>query len=138
MTEYKVVDIKDNLFESIAKEIEIICKENNINYKKQEYRVLFTNEKILHKHNDLKFTSGIKKYLCFYGKSYLNKTSKISESIYLQNEIVSIEPETNSILIISGGIDNSTVVEKDEELTYFYVAPTYLLGLQDPKLWQIL
>lgn len=138
MTYYKLVEIKDSLLESIAKEIESICKENNINYKKQEYRILFCNEKVLYKNNGIRFTSGIKKYLCFYGKTYLNKTGKITESIDLENEIVNLDPESNDALIIFGGVDNSTLVEKDEELLHFYVAPTHLLGLQDPKLWQIL
>jgi hypothetical protein len=116
--------------------VQDICKENKINYQKQEYRILFSNEKILVKNKDIKFTSGAKKSLSFYGKIYLNKKGKIIESIYLKDNLLQLEPKPNSLLVMCEGIDNSTLVENDEILTHFYVAPEALTRLQDPTLWQ--
>ena len=138
MTYYTLSTVKDDAHKSINILIQDICKINNINYNKQKYKILFSNEKIYFKNNDIKFTSGSKKYLCFYGKIYLNKKNKIIETIYLDNDLIKIEPEINNILIISGGTDNSTVLECDEELLHFYVAPSSLLEMQDPKTWQTL
>lgn len=138
MTNYVLSTIEGDTSKSINILIQEICKTNNINYNKQKYKILFSNEKIYFKNNDVKFTSGLKKYLCFYGKIYLNKKSKIIETIYLDNDLFKIEPEINNILIISGGINNSTIVEHDEELLYFYIAPSFFLEMQDPKTWQTL
>jgi hypothetical protein len=90
------------------------------------------------KNNDLKFTSGSKDILSFYGKIYLNKKGKLIENIFLDDNTVQIEPKETDMIIISGGVDNSTVVEIDQELLYFYVAPSYLLEAQQPNLWQSL
>lgn len=136
MTEYKIANIEDSIHKTINLIVQDICKENKINYQKQEYRVLFSNEKILVKNKDIKFTSGAKKSLSFYGKIYLNKKGKIIESIYLKDNIVQLEPKTKSLLIMCEGINNSTLVENDEILTYFYVAPQAFIKLQDPTLWQ--
>lgn len=138
MIEYRLFKIQDNINNTINLLVQDICKENKINYQKQEYKILFSNEKILVKHNDIKFTSGSKKSLSFYGKTYLSKKSKIVENVYLKDNIVKFEPEKDSLLIMCEGIDNSTFVENDEDLTYFYVAPKALIKLQDPTLWQSL
>jgi hypothetical protein len=113
-----------------------MCKENKINCERQEYKVLVSKETLFVKNNNVRFTSGSKKYLCFYGRSYLNKNGKITETIYLKDNLVTLNPDSNELLLISGGIDNSTVVDDDETLLHFYVAPSSLLGLQDPALWQ--
>jgi hypothetical protein len=138
MIDYNVVNIEENAFSSVVDQVKFMCKNNNINYQKQQYKVLFSNEKIFYKNNNVKFTSGLKKYLCFYGKIYLNKKEKIIENIHLSNDLVTIIPDSNTLLIVSGGIDNSTIVVNDEEIMNFYVAPRHLLELQDPKLWQFL
>jgi len=138
MTAYKLFIIEDSLNKTIKKITEEMCKENKINYKNQEYKVLFSNEKILFKNNDIRFTSGSKKTLSFYGKIYLNKKETIVETIHLENNLVKIKPENNNCLIVCGGIDNSTVVEHDEELLYFYIAPKHMLEMHDPKTWQTL
>jgi hypothetical protein len=136
MIQYKISDISDSVHNTINLMVQDICKENKINYQKQEYRILFSNEKILVKNKDIKFTSGAKKSLSFYGKIYLNKKGKIIESIYLKDNLLQLEPKPNSLLIMCEGIDNSTLVENDEILTHFYVAPEALTRLQDPTLWQ--
>jgi hypothetical protein len=136
MIYYKLVDIKDNINNTINFLVQDICKENNINYEKQDYKVLFSNEEILVKNNDIKFTSGSKKSLSFYGKIYSNKKGKIIESIYLKDEIVYLEPNSNSLLIIYDSTNNSSTVDNDESLLHFYVAPAILLKMQDPILWQ--
>jgi hypothetical protein len=136
MISYNVSNINENILNSIIHQVKFMCKENNINYEKQKYNLLFSNEKVFYKNNDVKFTSGMKKYLCFYGKIYLNKKEIIVEKIHSENDLFVFTPESNDILIISGGIDNSTIVKDDEELLHFYVAPSHLLELQDPKLWQ--
>jgi hypothetical protein len=138
MIHYKIVDIKDNINSIINLLVEDICKENKINYQKQKYKVLFSNEKILVKDNDIKFTSGLKNSLSFYGKVYSNKKGRVVESIYLKDEIVHIEPNHSSLLIMYEGIPNSTKVDSDEDLLHFYVAPEILLKMQDPLLWQTL
>jgi hypothetical protein len=138
MIHYILSDIKDNINNTINLLVQDICKENKINYEKQNYKVLFSNEKLLVKNNDIKFTSGSKKSLSFYGKVYSNKKGKIIESIYLNDQIVFLEPNNSSLLIMYDGINNSTTVESDEELLHFYVAPEILLKMQDPVLWQTL
>jgi hypothetical protein len=138
MIDYRFFKIQDNINKTINLIVKDICKENKINYQKQEYKILFSNEKILFKNNDIKFTSGSKKSLSFYGKTYLNKKGKIIESIYLKDSLVQFEPENNSLLIMCEGVDNSTMVENDEYLTHFYVAPEALTSLHDPILWQYL
>jgi hypothetical protein len=99
---------------------------------------LLSNEKLFAKNNNVKFTSGSKKYLCFYGKAYLDNKGSIVENIHLPDGLVTIKPQNNSLLIMCGGIENSTVVENTEELLHFYVAPSHMLELQDPKLWRFL
>lgn len=136
--DYYISKISNNLHNSIKEIIETMCKENNINYLKQEYHILFSNEKIFYKNNDVKFTSGSKKYLSFYGKIYLRKKSNIIENIYLQNDVFSFEPRNDEILVISGGINNSTFLENDEDLLHFYVASKNRIGMHDPKTWQSL
>lgn len=136
MIQYKISDISDSVHNTINLMVQDICKENKINYQKQEYRILFSNEKILVKNKDIKFTSGAKKSLSFYGKIYLNKKGKIIESIYLKDNLLQLEPKPNSLLIMCEGIDNSTLVENDEILTHFYVAPEAFTRGQDPTLWQ--
>lgn len=135
---YIVDNIETSVELSINKLVKKMCKENNINYEKQDYKVLFSNEKILYKHNGVKFTSGFNKSLSFYGKIYTNKKNTIIENIYIKDQFVVVEPNSKNILIMSEGVDNSTFVKDDEELLYFYVAPSYLLGLQDLALWQTL
>ena len=123
MTKYIISDVGNNVNVTIKTLVKSMCKENKINYEKQKYNVLFSNEKMFIKNNDLKFTSGSKDILSFYGKVYLNKNGKLVENIFLDDNTVQIEPKETDIIIISGGVDNSTVVEIDQELLYFYVAP---------------
>jgi hypothetical protein len=113
-----------------------MCKENNINYAKQDYKVLFSNETMLTSQNDVRFTSGSKKSLSFYGKTYLNKKGNVIENIFVKDDVIQLEPKETDLIIISGGVDNSTVIELDQELLYFYVAPAHLLQFQNAKLWQ--
>jgi hypothetical protein len=138
MIHYSLSDIKDNINNTINLLVQDICKENKINHEKQNYKILFSNEKILVKNNDIKFTSGVKKSLSFYGKVYLNKKGKIIESIYLEDKTIYLEPNDSSLLIMYDGVNNSTKVDIDEDLLHFYVAPSILLGMQDPLLWQTL
>ena len=138
MKEYILDKIQEPINEQIKKIVESMCKENKINYNKQEYRILFSNDKILFKNNSIKFTSGSKKYLSFYGKIYSDKKEKIVETIYFNNDLVNLEMQKDDLLVILGGIKNSTVVGQDEELSHFYVAPSYMLDMHDPKIWQIL
>jgi hypothetical protein len=136
MIDYILFDVKDKIDSTIKTLIKDMCKENKINYVKQEYKILFSNEKMLLENNEVKFTSGSKKDLSFYGKVYSNKKDKIIENIFLKDETVKLEPKETDIIIIFGGIDNSTVVETDQELLYFYIAPSHLLEAQKPDLWQ--
>jgi hypothetical protein len=136
MTHYKLVKIEDSIKETITFIVQDICKENKINYEKQDYRVLFSNEKILVKNNDVKFTSGSKNSLSFYGKIYSNKRGRVIESIYLKDDAINLEPNNNSLLIVCEGIKNSTTVDDDQDLLHFYVAPANLTIMQDPSLWQ--
>lgn len=138
MKEYLLVDLNNEVDIVIKKITQVICKENSINYEKQEYKILFSSEDVFLKNNDVRFTSGLRKYLSFYGKVYLNKRGRIIENIHLQNNIVTIEPNQESLLILSGGIDNSTFVENDENLLHFYIAPNSMLGLQNQDLWKSL
>jgi hypothetical protein len=138
MIDYIFDNIGDDLSGLIKTLAQTICKENNINYNKQNYKVLLSNEKLFAKNNNVKFTSGSKKYLCFYGKAYLDNKGSIVENIHLPDGLVTIKPQNNSLLIMCGGIENSTVVENTEELLHFYVAPSHMLELQDPKLWRFL
>jgi uncharacterized HAD superfamily protein len=131
-----VSDIEKDLNSTIKELVEYMCKENKINYKKQEYKLLFSNEKMLFENNNMKFTSGSKSDLSFYGKVYLNKNGKVVESIYLDGNVIEVEPKDTELIIMYGGTKNSTTVEVDQELPYFYVAPVYLLEMQDLKLWQ--
>jgi hypothetical protein len=133
---YSIFNPDTNLIESITITLKAMCKENKINYEKQGYKILFSNEILFAKNNGVRFTSGSKKYLCFYGRSYSDKKGNISETIYLKDAPVTFNPENDRALLISGGIDNSTIVDNDENLLHFYIAPSSLLGLQDPDLWQ--
>jgi hypothetical protein len=133
---YSIFNPDTNLIESITTTLKDMCKENKINYEKQGYKILFSNEILFSKNNGIRFTSGSKKYLCFYGRSYSDKKGNISETIYLKDAPVTFNPENDRALLISGGIDNSTIVDNDESLLHFYIAPSSLLGLQDPGLWQ--
>jgi hypothetical protein len=133
---YIVFNQETDTISSISTAVRAMCKENKINCERQEYKVLVSKETLFVKNNNVRFTSGSKKYLCFYGRSYLNKNGKITETIYLKDNLVTLNPDSNELLLISGGIDNSTVVDDDETLLHFYVAPSSLLGLQDPALWQ--
>lgn len=136
MIEYIISNAESDVNSTIKTVVKNICKENKINYKKQEYSILFANEQMFLKNNDLKFTSGSKNILSFYGKVYLNKKGKLIENIFLPNKIVKLEPKETDLIVICGGVDNSTVVEIDQELLYFYIAPSSLLKLQQPNLWQ--
>lgn len=133
---YAFTEIENTEIESIQKVLRFLCKENKINQERQKYKILITKEKILPKHNDVLFTSGSKKYLSFYGKIYLNKNSKIFETVYIDNSSVVIEPSINSLLIILGGVNNSTSVQEEEEVLSFYIAPERMLDLQDPEIWK--
>jgi len=136
MIEYSISKIKGSHTESINTLLEYMCEENKINKKSQDYKILFSNEKVFKKHNDILFTSGSKKYLSFYGKIYLNKKNKIVETIYLDNESIAFEVFNDTILIIFGGVSNSTSVEDEENVLYFYIAPKTMLELQEPGKWQ--
>jgi hypothetical protein len=138
MTDYILFDIQDNINITIKTSIKSMCKEKKINYIKQDYKILFSSEKNLITNNEVKFTSGSKDNLSFYGKVYLNKKGKIIENIFLKDYVVKLEPKENQIVIISGGLDNSTFVEIDQELLYFYIAPNNLLEAQKPNSWQSL
>lgn len=138
MIGYILSNITDDINNTIKLLIQDICKENKINYEKQEYKILFSNEKVFAKNNDIKFISGSKKSLSFHGKIYSNKNGKIIENIYLKDEVVQLEPDQNSLLVIYEETKNSTVVENDEDLLHFYIAPAVLLKMQDPNLWQTL
>ena len=133
---YNLIKVEDNIDKLINNLVKNMCKLNNINYDKQEYKILFSNEIDYFKNNDIKFTSGSKKYLCFYGKIYSNKKEKIIETLYMEDSLIKIEPKNDNILIMSGGIIHSTVVEHDEKIVYFYVAPSHLLEMHNPELWK--
>lgn len=136
MMEYSVLKIENSNIESITTLLEYMCKENKINQKSQDYKILFSNEKVFKKNNSILFTSGSKKYLSFYGKLYLDKKNKISETIYLEDETITFEVFEDTVLIISGGVSNSTMVEDDENILYFYIAPKVMLDMQEPGKWQ--
>jgi hypothetical protein len=136
MIEYSVAKINNSSIETIKYLLDFMCKKNKINKKKQNYKIFFSNEKIFSKNNDVLFTSGLKKYLSFYGKIYLNKKDKISETIYLQNEIVTFDALKDNVLIILGGVNNSTTVQNQEDIVYFYIAPSIMLDLQEPDKWE--
>lgn len=136
MIYYMIVDIKDDINNVISLLVQNICKENKINYQKQEYKILFSNEKMLVRNNDIKFTSGTKNALSFYGKLYSDKKGKVIEKIYLKDDVITFEPKHDNLLIMFEGIDNSTIVDDDQDLLYFYVAPNNLITMQDPSLWQ--
>ena len=138
MIEFILSNTGNDVNSTIKTLVENICKENKINYKKQEYNILFSKENMFLKNNDFKYTSGSKNILSFYGKIYLNKKGKLIENIFLHNETLKLEPKENDLIVICGGIENSTVVEIDQELLYFYIAPSSLLEAQQPKLWQVL
>jgi hypothetical protein len=134
--EYSFVDIVNNEFESIQELLGVMCKKNKINQYRQDYRIIFSSEKIFVRNNGVRFTSGSKKYLSFYGKIYLNKNGKIIETVHIDDKDVFFSASNNSLLMISGGISNSTVLEYDQEIMYFYIAPKSMLELQDIKNWQ--
>jgi hypothetical protein len=134
--EYSVLKIENSNIESITTLLEYMCKENKITQKSQDYKILFSNEKVFKKNNSILFTSGSKKYLSFYGKLYLDKKNKISETIYLEDETITFEVFEDTVLIISGGVSNSTMVEDDENILYFYIAPKVMLDMQEPGKWQ--
>jgi hypothetical protein len=136
MIEYSVLKKEGSDIESIKTLLDYMCKENKINQKSQDYKILFSNEKVFKKHNSVLFTSGSKKYLSFYGKLYSNKKNKISETIHLEDETVTFEVFDNTVLIIFGGVNNSTNVEEEESILYFYIAPKIMLDLQEPGKWQ--
>ncbi len=136
MIDYIFAEIDNTEFESIQKVLGLMCKENNINQERQNYKILLSNEKLFPKNNNVLFTSGSKKYLSFYGKVYLNKDSRIVETVHLDNKDIIIEPSFNSLLIICGGTKNSTVVENEEDILYFYIAPSIMLDMQDHEKWQ--
>ena len=136
MIDYYFTEIKESEIKSIKTLLSLMCKENKINQERQNYKILFSKEKVFAKNNDTIFTSGSKKTLSFYGKIYLNNNKKITETIYLDNQDVIFKPSENSLLIISSGIGNSTSVENEEDIVYFYIAPTHLLSLQDPTKWE--
>ncbi len=136
MIEYSVLKKDGSDIESIKTLLECMCKENRINQKSQDYKILFSNEKVFKKNNSVLFTSGSKKYLSFYGKLYLDKKNKISETLYLENETITFEAFEDTILIISGGVNNSTNVEDEENILYFFIAPKVMLDLQEPGKWQ--
>jgi hypothetical protein len=136
--QYVIFNLDRDILKSITLTVKEMCKENRINYEKQEYKVLFSNETLFLKNNGLRFTSGSKKYLCFYGRSYSNKKGKIIETLYLKDNLFDFVTEDNKALLVSGGIDNSTIVDDNENLLHFYVAPSNLIALQDPLLWQTL
>jgi hypothetical protein len=138
MIDYILSSVSNDTDSTIKTLVQNICKENKINYQKQEYSILFSNEKMFLKNNDLKFTSGSKNILSFYGKIYLNKKGKLIENIFSHDSVIELEPKENDIIVIRGGVDNSTVVENDQDLLYFYVAPSSLLKSQQPNVWQTL
>jgi hypothetical protein len=138
MINYHLTTIDRSIDKSIANAVERICKANNINYKKQEYKILFSNHNLSSKNNDVVFVSGSKKYLSFYGRVYLNKNQKVIEKIYSDNTIVTIDPPENSILVVLGGVETSTIVEHDKDVLHFYIAPAHLLELHDPLSWKTL
>jgi hypothetical protein len=138
MINYYLTEIDESIDKSISKAVERMCKANNINYTKQEYKILFSSQLLSLKNNNVVFTSGAKKYLSFYGRVYMNKDKKIIEKIHLDNTLVVIDPPENSILVVLGGVQTSTEVEQDSQVLHFYVAPAHLLKLHDPLSWKTL
>ena len=136
MIDYAFTDTGSNELDSLQMLLSVMCKENKINQLKQDYRVFFSKEKVFIKNNNIRFTSGSKKYLSFYGKFYSDKNNKILETIHSESGDVLFRPESNTILIIFGGVDNSTVLDNDQEIIYFYIAPRHLLDLQNMENWQ--
>lgn len=136
MINYFFAEINDSEIESIKTLLDFMCKENKIHKERQNYKIYFSTERIFIKHNNVLFTSGSNKSLSFYGKVYLNKDSKIIETIHLDDQDVVIHPYVNSILIMSGGVKNSTVVENEEDVLYFYIAPNLMLDMHEPDKWE--
>lgn len=136
MIEYGIAKIEGSDIESIKILLESMCKENKINKRSQDYKILFNNEKVFAKNNNVLFTSGSKKYMSFYGKLYLNKKNKIIETIYLEDKTVIFEAFKDTVLLIFGGVNNSTSIESEEDILYFYIAPKIMLDLQEPGKWQ--
>lgn len=136
MAEYYFTKLEGTEIESIKSSLSFMCKENNIHKERQNYKILVDKEKLLPKNNNIIFTSGSKKSLSFYGKLYLDIDKEIVETIYLNSQSVTIKPSNGTLLMISGGIGNSTVVQNEENIVYFYIAPQHLLELQDPEKWE--
>lgn len=136
MTKYYFTKLEGTEIESIKSLLSLMCKENNINQERQNYKILLNKERILVENNNISFTSGSKKYMSFYGKIYLNKNINMSETVNVEGQEIIIGPYENSILIISGGAKNSTSVQEDQDVLYFYIAPSHLLDLQDPTKWE--
>ena len=138
MINYVFTKNTEEVNKTIKSIVENMCKENKINYNKQNYMISFSDEQVLFENNGIRFTSGSKKLLSFYGKVYLDKNKKIIECIHVNEKGEFIEIEENGILVISGGIQNSTFIKNYEEIMHFYVAPKHMLNWQNPENWQTL
>ena len=138
MIDFMLSEIDGSESETIQLMLNSMCKQNRINQEKQHYKIFFSNEKIYVRNNEVQFTSGSTKYLSFYGKVYIKTSGKVLEKIYSNNGVVEFEPPDASILMIYGGTNNSTIVEHDEDILYFYIAPSHMLDMQNPENWQTL
>jgi hypothetical protein len=138
MIDFILSEIDGSESETIQVMLNRMCKENKINQERQNYKILFSDEKVYLRNNRVHFTSGSSKYLSFYGKIYINTSGKVIETVYSKNGTVGIEPPETSILMVYGGTNNSTVVENDESILHFYIAPSHMLDMQNPENWQSL
>jgi hypothetical protein len=138
MTKYVFTKTNKDIKETIKLTVEDMCKKNRINYNKQNYMISFSEEQVLFKNNGTPFTSGSKKTLSFYGKIYSDKNKKIIECIHVDEKRDYVEIDGDGILVICGGIQNSTFIKHYEEITHFYVAPSGMLEWQNPENWETL
>jgi hypothetical protein len=136
MIDYVFADIGNSVNKSIEMLLSVMCKTNKINQQKQDYRIFFSKEKMFIENNKVQFTSGSKKYLSFYGKIYVGNFGKITETIHSDSGDILLNPLNNTVLMIFGGVNNSTVLEDDQDIMYFYIAPKHTLDLQNPENWQ--
>jgi hypothetical protein len=134
MNNFKTRYSVKNYIEEIGNELKTLCIENNINYNKQNYKILIVEETL--KDSELIFTSGSSKTLSFYGRVYLDSDAQIVEKIHNQGGVDEHHMVRNSFIIISGGTKSSTRLSEDVQVLSFYIAPKSLIDGQFADNWK--
>jgi hypothetical protein len=123
----------NSLKENIKAIIQNLCKEQNINFEKQDYKIsgIFNNIE-----NNTWYSLCSKKLFNFFGKYYL--TDNVLETFKNQTDEYNISVNKNDLVIALHHFYNKTYSETESKCIEFYVAPSAFVRNFKEEEWTIL